>query len=161
MDRISRKGEAMEKGKYSALVVAKWLIAWAHSENAPLSNMKLQKLLYYAQGHYLAKHDNPLFADRMEAWSHGPVVPTVYRKFKDAGSDDIDLPDPKSFRWSSVDDETADLLMDVWGTYGIYAAWRLREMSHDERPWKEAFRPDESYIEITPAAIQRGFRAIV
>lgn len=151
----------MGKGKYSALLVARWFVAWAHAENATLSNLKLQKLLYYAQGHYLAKTGQPLFTDRMEAWSHGPVVPSVYRTFKDAGADDLDLPDAKSFRWSSVDDETAGLLMDVWDTYGIYAAWRLREMTHGEPPWKEAFRPDESYIEITPSAIQRGFRASV
>src|SRR5690625_7450110 len=50
-----------------------------------ITNLKLQKLLYYAQGEYVAhneeSNDEILFNDRIEAWKHGPVVPEVYRRF--------------------------------------------------------------------------------
>lgn len=46
---------------YSALTIAKWFVAWAEAEEDELSNLKLQKLLYYAQGHYLACYGRPLF----------------------------------------------------------------------------------------------------
>lgn len=48
----------------------------------PISNLKLQKLLYYMQGFHLAYFDTPLFDDDIEAWMYGPVVPCVYNHFK-------------------------------------------------------------------------------
>lgn len=56
-------------GRYKAIDIAKWFINEIHPE--PL---KLQKLLYLAQGYSYAFYDEPLFADDMEAWVHGPVV---------------------------------------------------------------------------------------
>ena len=57
-----------------------------------LSNLKLQKLVYYAQGFYLAIHDRPLFDDAICAWEHGPVVPSLYRRYKKYGSGGIPAP---------------------------------------------------------------------
>src|SRR5580693_2299753 len=71
---------------YPALTIAKWFIAWAEAEDEELSNLKLQKLLYYAQGHYLAESGRSLFTDQLQAWSHGPVVPQVYYEYKDNGN---------------------------------------------------------------------------
>lgn len=146
-------------GNYNALTIAKWFIAWAQSEDGDLSNLKLQKLLYYAQGHHLARTGRPLFEDRMEAWSHGPVVPSVYRAFKEFGSGDIQLPDDDPFSWDEVDGETTQLLIDVWDRYGVYGAWQLRNMTHDEPPWKEVFRPDEIYVEISQKTLLQHFAA--
>ena len=56
---------------YPAQTVAKWFIAWAEAEGEELSNLKLQKLLYYAQGHFLAERQGLLFSDQIQAWSHG------------------------------------------------------------------------------------------
>jgi uncharacterized phage-associated protein len=47
-----------------------------------LSNLKLQKLVYYAQGFHLALTEKPLFDEAIEAWEHGPVVPGLYHKLK-------------------------------------------------------------------------------
>jgi uncharacterized phage-associated protein len=81
------------------MTIAKWFIAWTGQvEEARLSNLKLQKLLYYAQGHYLATAGQPLFDDRIQAWSHGPVVPTVYHEYKKFGRDNIVLDDADDFR---------------------------------------------------------------
>jgi uncharacterized phage-associated protein len=124
---------------YQAQTIAKWFIEWAQDQGDPVSNMKLQKLLYYAQGQYLARHHEPLFTDPIEAWSHGPVVPSVYHEFKTLGADPIELPDSDPFQWSDVGRGDADFLSTVWNTYGGYTAGRLRNMTHDEPPWKEAF----------------------
>jgi len=80
------------------------------AEDDELSNMKLQKLLYYAQGHHLAKKHGALFTGEIEAWSHGPVVPSVCRAFKDFGAASIELPDADSFSWDDVDAATAQFL---------------------------------------------------
>lgn len=47
-----------------------------------ISNLKLQKLVYYAQAYHLAMYGEPLFGERVEAWEHGPVVPELYREYK-------------------------------------------------------------------------------
>jgi uncharacterized phage-associated protein len=142
---------------YPALTIAKWFIAWAQAEREELSNLKLQKLLYYAQGHHLAQRGAPLFTEQIQAWSHGPVVPPVYREFKTSGSSSIELRRTDPFTWSDVDPVTTDFLSRVWNTYGGYSAGRLRSMTHEERPWMAHWRPDERCTQIPVDEIQEYF----
>ena len=102
-------------------------------EGNAISNMKLQKLLYFAQGHALAVLGKPLFDDDFEAWEHGPVIPSLYRSYKQFGGNQI--PPPPSVDMSRFSQEEKDLLEDVWDTYGIYSAWGLRNLSHSTKPW--------------------------
>jgi len=141
---------------YKALTIARWFVAWAGEDQADLSNLKLQKLLYYAQGWHLARFNEPLFSDEMQAWSHGPVVPSVYRAFKSFGSNDIGLED--EFDWQDVDDETAQFLIEVWNTYGIYGAWQLRNLTNAEAPWRDNFNADERFITIPVESLRHYFK---
>ena len=143
---------------YTASTIAKSFIAWAEGEEMEFSNLKLQKLLYFAQGHHFAFLGGPLFDDRMEAWSHGPVVPTVYRTYKDFGNRDLELSEDDLFSWDQINDETTQFLMDVWERYGIYSAGYLRNLAHDEGPWRDCWRPDEDHIEITKGALEKYFK---
>jgi uncharacterized phage-associated protein len=63
--------------------VADYFINFSHEVGDPISNLKLQKLLYYAQAWHLALYDSSLFPERIQAWVHGPAVPPVYRRFKE------------------------------------------------------------------------------
>jgi uncharacterized phage-associated protein len=66
--------------EYTAKQVAEFFLAKTDEDEGDLiSNLKLQKLCYYAQGLALAVRDQPLFPEPIEAWLHGPVVPTLYR----------------------------------------------------------------------------------
>ena len=149
--------ERVAEPPYSALTIAKWFIAWAEAEDEELSNLKLQKLLYYAQGHYLAERRRSLFTDQIQAWSHGPVVAPVYHEYKGLGRSSIELPDDDPFTWDDVDEDTAGILSAVWNTYGGYSAGRLRNMTHAETPWHSYFRPDEYGIVIPEAEIEKYF----
>jgi uncharacterized phage-associated protein len=61
--------------RYSAFDIAQYFLWKAQESNQELlSNMKLQKLVYYAQGLHLALNDAPLFKGKIEAWTYGPVV---------------------------------------------------------------------------------------
>jgi uncharacterized phage-associated protein len=74
------------KTPLTAMAVAEYFLTLQEEEAGDLiSHMKLQELLYYAQGLHLALNGRPLFDDTIEAWTHGPVVPTVYREFKRFG----------------------------------------------------------------------------
>lgn len=102
-----------------------------------ISNLKLNKLLYYAQGCHLAIFGKPAFGERIVAWTHGPVVPTIYHKYKEYGSNGIKK--PEGLKLTKYTKRMRDLLNDVYKVFGQFSAWRLRNMTHLEPPWKEAF----------------------
>lgn len=115
--------------------IADYLLAKADDDAGDLiSNLKLQKLLYYSQGFHLALTDQPLFSEPIVSWTHGPVVTSIYHEFKDCGQGGI----PRPSEVPVFDEDTAELLDEVYKVYGQYSAWKLRNLTHDEPPWKEA-----------------------
>lgn len=126
--------------RHTASEVAKWFLAYnrmAEDDRGAerISNLKLQKLLYYAQGTFLAITDAPLFDDDIVAWAHGPVVESVYHEYKANHADGIVF--DEDFDGSSFTDEENRLLEEVYNVFGQYSAWKLRNMTHEERPWLE------------------------
>jgi uncharacterized phage-associated protein len=120
----------------SAQDVADYFLESVDEESGDnISNLKLQKLVYYAQGFHLALYGSPLFQEPIEAWAHGPVVRSLYRKYKDFGAGAI--PKPDSFDPSKFSPIVQDLLDEVAKVYGQFSPLRLREMTHAERPWQE------------------------
>lgn len=131
-------GKGIQGGMYEALEIANFFLATADVHDATIDPLKLQKLLYYAQGFSLAIRGEALFEDEFEAWPHGPVVPSVYHHFKRFGRGAIDPPDETEFDWDQIDDEEVeDLLDEVWEEFGQYSGWALRDMTHAEPPWKK------------------------
>lgn len=86
-----------------------------------ISNLKMQKLLYYAQGHYLAIFDKVLFDDDIEAWKYGPVVKNVYDVFKVYGNLAIDFKELDNFKRELYTEEHLDILPFVFNKYNIQA----------------------------------------
>ena len=121
-----------------------------------ISNLKLQKLCYYAAGVVAAARGNdayPLFADPIAAWQHGPVVPKLYHKFKVYGSDGI--PPLIGHDFNEIDQRDRVVLDDVYNYYGQYSAWKLRNMTHEEAPWLNAHeQPDDT---ITTESLREFF----
>lgn len=138
-----------------AIDAARYLLAHQdRSEGEEVSNLKLQKLLYYAQGYHLALFGKPLFADDIEAWDLGPVVPDVYRAFKDFGGAAIDAPISEP---QNVDDTARETLDRVIDGYGQFTATRLAQMTHGEPPWLGTGRNHS----ISHDALQTFFRAVL
>ena len=99
-----------------------------------ITNLKLQKLLYYSQGFYLAMNDGkPFFNDSIVAWEHGPVVCDVYHEYKKFGSQLINRPETKS----SLSADEQRYIKRIWKVFGQFSAWKLRDMTHQENPWKD------------------------
>jgi uncharacterized phage-associated protein len=120
----------------SALDVAHYFVTQVDEESGDsISNLKLQKLLYYAQGFHLAAYGEPLFPERIKAWVHGPVVPEVYHQLKQYASGPVVIAgevDRSQFAQKSL-----ELLDEVYSVYGQYSAAALRNMSHEEPPWTQ------------------------
>ncbi len=77
-----------------ANTIAKAIIKLSEPEVGDnVSNLKLQKLLYYSQGFHLALFNRPLFEEDILAWEHGPVVREVYRRYSRFGSGAIPVPE--------------------------------------------------------------------
>jgi len=136
--------------------VAEFFITWANDSSGHMTNLWLNKLLYFAQGQYLARESSPLFAEQIQAWKHGPVVPEVYHKYKVCGDAPIPTPEPQDMSDSDLTATEKELLFDVIRKYGIYNAWALRDMSHETAPWKNSFNGD-FFQEITQKDMQDFF----
>lgn len=120
-----------------ALTIAKWFINELHPE--PL---KLQKLLYLAQGFSYAFYDKELFDEDIEAWVHGPVVPLVYYKYRSFKYNPIDI----SYEIEELDEDTLSILKYVKKNFAKYYAKFLEEMTHNQEPLmysRDGLAPDE------------------
>lgn len=98
-----------------------------------MSNLKLQKMLYYEQGYHLAKFGSPLFADDIEAWMYGPVVPSVYYHFNVFGATGISPEKEEAISLNALEEKLFD---EVYRAYSPYSAVGLMHMTHEEKPWK-------------------------
>ena len=116
--------------------VAKYFICLADDIDEGISNLKLQKLVYYAQGFYLALIEEPLFEDDIEAWAHGPVVPDLYHDYKEFGREVIE-PDSRFRPHTRLTRDEIGHIEDIFDVFGQFSAWKLRNMTHDESPWIE------------------------
>ena len=120
---------------YNAIDIAKKIICKTDVEHGDtLSNLKLQKLLYYMQGFHLAFFDEPFFNESIEAWTYGPVVPVVFQEFKKYKKDSIN---PDNYQDDLVLPDDEQQMFDmVYSEYNRYSAVALMNMTHTEGPWK-------------------------
>ena len=114
--------------------VAGYFLALAQERGEEVNNLKLQKLLYYAQGWHLAWHGEPLFPEKFEAWMSGPVIPAIYWRYKDRGIRAIAPPDVPP----RIDERTAAFLEEVATAYVPFDEWELHWNTRAEAPWLNA-----------------------
>lgn len=131
---------------YKALDIAKKLIFKAQNDEPNggerLTNLKLQKLLYYQQGFHLAAFGTPLFAEDVEAWMYGPVVPVVYDTFSEYGSSAL----PEEKYDTPLQDEEEVLFNEVYDAYREFSAIGLMNRTHTEKPWIDAVPHDRGTV---------------
>jgi uncharacterized phage-associated protein len=108
--------------------------AYILKKQQPMTAMKLQKLLYYSQAWSLVWDEETLFKEPIEAWANGPVVPSVYAVHR--GEFQLsEWPQGKAINLSKDQRDTVDAVLDY---YGKKTAQWLSDLTHRERPWKEA-----------------------
>lgn len=144
---------------YKVLDVCKYVIDYSNEKEYGISNLKLQKILYFIQAYFLIKPPSRCcFDDRIEAWDFGPVVPKAYRKYKQFGSSDI--PTIKAFEKSGsngcITGEDKNLIKAVINKFADYSATDLVGLTHNQSPWIDAYIPHMNR-EITPEAIKEYF----
>ena len=147
----------MGKELVTAKNVAEYLLGLTNPDVGDImSNLKLQKLVYYAQGYHLALFDKPLFDDYpIVAWEHGPVVESLYHDYKQFKSGAIEI--PKFIDESMFSDEQKGLLDEVFEVLGQFSGWKLRNMTHEELPWKSV----EIGEEISNDSMKTYFKTLI
>lgn len=131
-----------------ALNVANYIIDnW--SDKFEITNLKLNKLVYYSQVESLRKYNRPLFDDIVEAWQYGPVEPVVYHAFSSYGRNRIN----KSTGLAILDATSKKLIDSVMDKLGMLTAFDLVTLSHKpDGAWASVYSPDRDNP-ITPEAI--------
>lgn len=164
---------------YPAKSIANAFLVYARNQGDELSNMKLQKLLYFAHAIYLAQHGQPLIGEHPQAWLYGPVYPSVYHNFKDCGSGPIRTW-ATDFEWQNgvpnfttvgtpADPAVQNFLQSIWNTYGHQSAISLSALSHvPGGPWdvvrrrtsggKDAEIPDDLIMQYFSGALAESAR---
>lgn len=122
------------------------------NEDDQMTNLKLNKLLYFAQGAFLSRTGRPLFSAEMEAWPLGPVVPEIYQKYKICGKMPIQSADT-GFDQSVFSEDELEALLDVMREYGQYTGSVLVTLTHQPgTPWRTAADNGQTLIPKTDIA---------
>lgn len=155
---------------YDVLDVSRYIIDYSNKMDYGVSNLKLQKVLYFVQAYFLIQTGHPCFNEKIEAWDFGPVVPKAYCEYKQYGCGDI--PITKSFImidkdniWNSkrvefedivISDDDKSLINKVVDKFADYSATDMVKLTQHQSPWIDAIVSNRSN-EITNESIFEYF----
>ncbi len=146
---------------YDAIDVARYVINISHEFQYSISNLKLQKLLYFIQAVFLVESEgkSACFKDEIEAWDFGPVVPVVYREFKFFGGTNIPKIEvyrdfsrgiwniqTKKFNEKIIFEEDRDNIKKIVKHFGRLNASKLVDITHHQLPWVTAYKSKNKII---------------
>ena len=115
--------------KYSAEIMAGYTVSKCINDGLPISNLQLQKILYYIQKRYLTDNKTA-FDDDFEAWQFGPVIPLVYYKYSGFGAMPIDISD-SNYEISLIDMDIVENCENINYFRFIYRNYLCRGISID------------------------------
>ncbi|MGA0447936.1 MAG: Panacea domain-containing protein [Candidatus Phytoplasma pyri] len=126
--------------------IANCLLNYLDTQTYQVSNMKINQLLYYIQGHYIAKHEEPLFNEPIEVWLCGPIIPHIYGKFLEFVNYSI----PNDYVCfeatnNTLNPNTKNIIYRVIDKYANISLYDLSVMTHNESPWKNAYNPRKQW----------------
>jgi uncharacterized phage-associated protein len=132
---------------YDVVDISKQLIKIASADkDCELTPLKLQKIMYFAQGYYLVWKNKPFYYNRIEAWKYGPVIPQLYHYLKEYGSEDLCNHDLSTHTIDNIDSETKGFLSWIWTTFKDYKAIELVNITHLHKPWIDGMKRQDSLI---------------
>ena len=150
----------MAKKKYTSKDIAEWFINRAamiseqyDEESLKMTNLRLQKIVYYAQACQMALKNEKLFDEPIEAWDYGPVVSSLYHEYKRCGAHVIE---PTYF--PDIDDETAIMLEFIYQFFGKFTGEYLVALTHEEEPYISAYTPNKMHNIMNDDKIKKIFK---
>lgn len=130
--------------KIDPIKLARYLAFRYMSEGDTITNLKLQKVLYFVYVWTLVKGKG-VFSEKFQAWANGPVVPSVYNALKKYGASPIDAKfvNLKSeVEFKTLVNELGETVIKyadkTYEIYGIKSAFELVNLTHIDPAWKKA-----------------------
>ena len=135
--------------KYDALDIAKYIIRWCDKNKLRITNLQLQKILFFIQKESIRKRGYGIFSNRIEAWQYGPVVPDVFYQFAGFGAMKLVLYEdlfsdtsPKDI----IDDKSKEIIEEILREYIHVSPWDLVAKSHvSNGAWFNSISMGEKY----------------
>ncbi|WP_341792630.1 Panacea domain-containing protein [Rickettsia endosymbiont of Ceutorhynchus obstrictus] len=109
-----------------------------------ITQLKLQKLIYFAQGIHLALFDKPLFNEEIEAWEFGPVAPKLRIPFGNLKR--VPIPAPGEMDFDIYTEQQKHFIYKIYSIYGEISAHRLSDLTHMHSIWQEAIERKDTTI---------------
>lgn len=134
------------------MAVANYIIEYAHKHHKVITNLHLQKILYFLQAATLVRFDAPIINGEFSKWNYGPVMREVYSSYKDFGSSPIDgfapnisiengewkINKPQKIDTSILEDKTIKSFIDNTISKLLEMnAWQLVDLTHEQDLWKK------------------------
>lgn len=144
---------------HNVLDIACFIINYCNDNDLEINNLRLNKLIYFAQGNYMSLYDDILFEDKFEAWHYGPTLPIVFKEFSKYGSHSI--PHTDEYFWYNSDlgmyeilpfnqdilsQDIRELLVEVIKLCAEYDTYDLVDKSCKQKGWLDAYNKDNSCL---------------
>ena len=139
---------------YDVNLIARYIVKRCNQKRYSISNLKLQKILYFVQAEFLVEKNKPCFSAEIEAWDFGPVVPEIYHKYKIYGSASIPYVETNTI--PAIPNDDASIIDSIVDECGEYSASALVQITHNQAPWKDAYIPRFNNV-ITKNSIKKYF----
>lgn len=155
----ARDAQPVNPAQYTASQVADYFIYLSSKnvidEGIPegVTPLKLQKLLYFGQAASLALCNRKLFEEDIEAWKYGPVISSLYHKYK--SNLNTPLVEPSGEYTDIIDPQAQNILKGVWELFDKYSAGELVEIAHQHAPWKNFYK--EGHNVVIPPEVMRDY----
>ena len=121
---------------YAAIDLSKYIVLKCIKDGHPISNLQLQKILFYIQKDFLSK-GKIAFADDIEAWQFGPVVPDVYYYFCGFGAMPISIMQGEY----TIEEQDKAIVDEIIETKRILDPWELVAETHKlGGAWDQIYR---------------------
>lgn len=132
---------------YKAIEIANYIIEYEHSKKRFISNLELQKLLYFVQAGFIIENAAPIFEDDMEAWSVGPIVIDVHNIYKIHGG--LDIIRAKGKLANNIKDAEKFFINEVLEEFSDTPIYKMLDIIKHQMPYIEAwYRPFDNKIKI-------------
>lgn len=131
---------------YTALNLSKYIVAKCIDDGHPISNLQLQKILYYIQKNFLIRNDIA-FSDDIQAWQFGPVVPNVYYFYCGYGA----MPITTVCDRYKIEDKDEEVINAIIEGKRKLDPWIMVAETHKENgAWDQIYKNGQGNHEIIP-----------
>lgn len=136
---------------YDVIDISEYVLSYCETKEKPITNLKLQKILFYIQCEYIKQKKKLLFDNPMECWTYGISIPDSYLHFATWSSTDI--LGVKIKEGIVFDNETISIMNQVIDNYIDWKLWHLVELNQKEKIWLDNFiqgfdYKDKNYYQI-------------